>query len=130
MDQGRAQFEQIVIQSLPEMEVELALQERMGVLPSRENQVGSPQADSLKAAAAILKERKVLDIICPGLRGVSNDLTSLAKWLTPGLFPLAIAGTIPMNPLIFAGVAVLIVHFGINIICPDAIKATLDKPAD
>jgi hypothetical protein len=58
---------------------------------------------------------------CAALVSVANDVFAIAKVLTPVLAGLAIAGTIvvPLNPLIFGGIALGVSRMGISALCAD-----------
>lgn len=60
--------------------------------------------------------------ICPVLKGISDDAFDVAKAATPVLITLAIAGTIALNPVMFALIAVFIARMGVRTFCADYIN--------
>ncbi|WP_439397299.1 hypothetical protein ACRQ5Q_09280 [Bradyrhizobium sp. PMVTL-01] len=121
-----AQFEQEVLNSLQSMELELALRGGMNALPEQPDDTNPKRAEqqsALNEAVSLVKRRDVLERICPGLQSVAGDAQALAKWITPVLLPMAIAGTVPMSPLVFAGVAVLFFRVGVATLCKGCIPA-------
>lgn len=78
--------------------------------------------DSLEAkaerylATPTLKQR-----ICAALTGAGNDIFDVAKFLTPVVYTTSIAGVvaIPLNPVLYAWMALLIARMGINAYCTD-----------
>jgi hypothetical protein len=58
---------------------------------------------------------------CAALNSVSNDVFSIAKVLTPVLAGLVAAGTIviPLNPLVFAAIALAVSRMGIAALCAE-----------
>ena len=73
---------------------------------------------------SILVEEDILPHICPFLKSLSNDTNEVAKTLVTALVPLALSGTIaiPLNPILFAMLALIICKAGINAICPGESK--------
>jgi len=59
--------------------------------------------------------------ICIALKSLSNDVYGISEKLTPVLVTVALANPalIPLNPLVFAWVAILISRAGVNTICAD-----------
>lgn len=72
-------------------------------------------------AQVYLKKKEISRYVCAGLRGVTKDVTSIAKALVVILVPLSIAGkiTIPMDPYGFAMIAYVIWKFGVEAFCAD-----------
>jgi hypothetical protein len=72
-------------------------------------------------ATKILLRKDVRKRLCPGLQSVSSDVNDIAKAITPILVPLILTGmlTIPLQPLLFAYIAVIIARMGIASICDD-----------
>jgi hypothetical protein len=72
-------------------------------------------------AKAIVARKDVRAYLCPVLRSATRDVYDVVKMTTPILLPLAIAGTlpIPLNPLLFALVAVLIGRMGVEGFCAE-----------
>jgi hypothetical protein len=122
-------FEREVLNSLDAMDLELALRGGLNAVPTPPEDTDPADAErrlAMNAAADLVKQKDILERICPGLQTVASDAQSLAKWITPGLFPLAIAGTIPMNPLIFAGIAILFLRVGVASLCKECAKSDKD----
>ena len=108
------------------MEVELALRGSMNAVPVQPDSMDPARVEKQSAmneAVDLVKRRDVLEKICPGLQSVATDAQALAKWITPVLLPLAIAGTVPMSPLVFAGVAVLFFRSGVATLCKECVPA-------
>ena len=78
-------------------------------------------AKAKRDAEVLIKQESVLDRLCPTLRTVSGDLGTVAKAITPILLPLAIGpqAVIPLTPLAFGALAVMVVRAGVSAICPE-----------
>jgi hypothetical protein len=83
-------------------------------------------------AKELVKRRDVMKYLCPALQSASNDVYDVAKITTPILIPLVLAGTIaiPLNPLLFALIALTISRMGIASLCIDHNKNIKDKTQD
>jgi hypothetical protein len=73
------------------------------------------------SAAEIVSRKDMRQHLCPALQSVSNDAFDIAKVSTPVLASLSLAGvlTIPLNPVLFAVIALLIARMGIASFCVD-----------
>jgi hypothetical protein len=78
-------------------------------------------AKAKRDAEVLIRQGSVLERLCPTLRTVSGDLGAVAKAITPILLPLAIGpqAVIPLTPLAFGAVAVVVVRAGVSAICPE-----------
>lgn len=67
--------------------------------------------------------------LCSGLKTASNDSFEIAKIITPILIGLVTAGTItiPLTPILFASIALVITRASISSICADFDKGDRDK---
>jgi hypothetical protein len=76
---------------------------------------------SKKAARELITHERIRDILCPSLQLVSKDVFEIAKIITPLLVGAAIAKTIviPLQPTIFAAIAILIARIGVTNLCPE-----------
>ncbi len=104
-----------------------ALQTGRFAIPNPEElSKSSEQQDAL----ALLESKKLLesDVIlkrlCPALKTISSDLKEVSKIVTTALIPLAFLPVplIALSPIIFGGIAVIIVRAGINSFCPEEVK--------
>ena len=70
-------------------------------------------------ALEILSRKDIRKHLCPVLHSVSNDVNDIAKAITPILIPLILAGTIviPLQPVLFAYIAIIVARMGIAGIC-------------
>lgn len=78
------------------------------------------QAQDYRAQAkTLLKRKKVVAALCPALQSLSNDAFEIAKVMTPTLMTLRATGAIdiPLSPLYFASIAIVIARMGINSLC-------------
>jgi hypothetical protein len=75
----------------------------------------------LETSREIVKTPAIKDRLCAGLKSISKDLTETSKLVVGILLPLSLASksTIPLNPMIFAGISLFIFNAGINSICRD-----------
>jgi hypothetical protein len=82
-----------------------------------------------KEAKAITARKDIRQALCPALKSASNDAFEIAKITTPILVPLALVGTIaiPLNPLLFAIIALVIARMGIASLCADFDKKDKEK---
>jgi hypothetical protein len=72
-------------------------------------------------ATKVIAKRGFRKYICPALQTVTNDAHDIAKIITPILIPLILAKTIsiPLEPIIFAQVALIIARMGVASLCED-----------
>ncbi len=82
------------------------------------------QEEQRVLATKILITEKILTRICPALQSISNASHDIAKIIVPILIPLVLAGTltIPLQPLIFSYIAILISRMGVASLCADYSK--------
>ena len=75
--------------------------------------------EATNEAEKILKKPEMLKHICPALKSISGDAFEISKILVGVLLPLGIAGiiAIPLHPLIFGVIAIMISRAGIASIC-------------
>ncbi|MEB3177634.1 MAG: hypothetical protein VKL59_01110 [Nostocaceae cyanobacterium] len=75
--------------------------------------------ESKKEAEEILARQDIKAILCPALKNITNDAYDLANAITPLLFGAVIAGTIvvPLNPVFFGWVAIVIAKAGAASLC-------------
>jgi hypothetical protein len=72
-------------------------------------------------AAARIAKSGLKAFICPLLRSTSHDISEIAKVVAASLLPLSLAHTIdlPLNPLIYAAIALLIFNSGVAAFCSE-----------
>jgi len=82
--------------------------------------MGSTDSEKDQAEKLIAKP-DLKKSICVALKSLSNDVYGISEKLTPVLVTVAIANPalMPLNPLVFAWVAILISRAGVNTICAD-----------
>ncbi|MFH2105148.1 MAG: hypothetical protein ABII72_02830, partial [Parcubacteria group bacterium] len=68
-----------------------------------------------------LQDKKIKKHLCPVLKSFSSDALEISKLITPILVSLSLAGVIQLalNPMIFAGIAIVIARMGIAALCAD-----------
>jgi Ca2+/Na+ antiporter len=78
------------------------------------------QLSQLKAGE-IVEKPNIKKLLCPVLRSVTTDAFEISKTITPVLTGAVIIGTIsiPLNPILFAAIAVVIAKSGVNGFCAD-----------
>jgi hypothetical protein len=74
---------------------------------------------SIQKAQVFLARRDIRDYLCPALQTAVDDAFEIAKIITPILFGLVIAGTlsIPLVPIFFASISLLVSRMGIASLC-------------
>ena len=74
---------------------------------------------TVKDAEAMLKNPTIREILCPALHSGLKDTYDIAKRVTPILIPFALAGTIaiPLNPVLFAVISIVIARMGAASLC-------------
>lgn len=84
---------------------------------------------NIQAAYEFLMRQDIKPYICPVLKSLTNDVCDIGKTLVPVLVPLALAGTIsiPLDPIFFGILALMITKAGISTICPDDQKNDKEK---
>ncbi len=72
-------------------------------------------------ATKVIFKKDVRKYLCPILQSASKDANDIAKLITPILVPLILAGTltIPLEPIIFAHLAMIIARMGVASMCDD-----------
>jgi hypothetical protein len=124
MDQfDHGKFESEVMAGVELIEAELALGDALFALPnSGANEVSGTETDAEKAiitAKDIVDRQDIRARLCPSLNSLADDSREIAKVVTAAMLPLAIVGTLPLSPLVFAAVAIVIARMGIKALCPN-----------
>ena len=72
-------------------------------------------------AIEVVARKDIRAYICPPLQSLSNDAYDIAKVITPILIPLVLAGTlaIPLQPLIFSHISLILARMGVAALCED-----------
>lgn len=67
------------------------------------------------------QRQDIRKLICPALKSVSDDVNEIAKVIVPLLAGAALGGTliIPLNPILFGWIALIIARSGIATICTE-----------
>lgn len=98
----------------------------MMLLPNSTQEQGARTLteEKLSEAKIILKKEKIMQVICPKLHFVANNAADISNVITPIIAGAVIAGsiTIPLNPLLFAAIAVVISRSSISVICANYVK--------
>jgi hypothetical protein len=76
-------------------------------------------AELVPKAQRIVKRKSVRKYLCPALKSVSNDAFEIAKVIIPILAPLSQSVKIPLDPLLFATIAIVIAKVSIAGLCAD-----------
>lgn len=71
----------------------------------------------LDSSERTIKQNKIKSKICPALKSIRDDLQDINKVVIKILVPIAIVGAIPLNPLFFAGMSIVILKAGISTYC-------------
>lgn len=79
---------------------------------------------STQIASDVLKRKNVRELLCPALKSVTDDVFDISKSVTPVLTGCVVSGviSIPLTPVIFAAVAVVIVRMSVASLCAGYIK--------
>jgi len=74
-----------------------------------------------KSNKILEKEPSIKKHLCPALKSISEDIKDIGVIVTSTLYPLSVAGAlaIPANPLLFAGIVMIIFRAGIASFCRD-----------
>jgi hypothetical protein len=84
----------------------------------------SEESQGIEDAQKLVAQKKVKHRICPALQKITDDVFEITKVIVPILVPLSIAGTIaiPLNPVFFASIAIVLCRCGIASYCsiPDS----------
>lgn len=74
-----------------------------------------------KVAQEVVKRPEVWRHLCPALESASDDAFEIAKIITPVLVTLVLAGnlSIPLEPVLFATISIVIARMGIASLCVD-----------
>ena len=77
--------------------------------------------ESENEAKKIVSRRDIRKLICPALKSITNDSEQIATKITPILIGAIIAETIvmPLNPILFGWIAIVIARGSIASICTD-----------
>lgn len=122
MDQSdQIEFERQVLLAVDHVEAELALDDGLSALP-QPGDAPESQSDltrTVQTAKSLVERRDIRAKLCPSLKSLADDSREIAKLVTAAMLPLALSGAIPLSPLIFAGIAVVIARTGIKTICPE-----------
>lgn len=80
-------------------------------------------------AEKLVSRKDIRQHLCPALQTVADDAFDIAKVVTPILVPMVLAGTIsiPLNPLFFATIALVIARMGVASLCAGYPKRNEDK---
>jgi hypothetical protein len=82
------------------------------------------ESQNIEDAQKLVAQKKVKHRICPALQKITDDVFEITKVIVPILVPLSIAGTIaiPLNPVFFASIAIVLCRCGIASYCsiPDS----------
>ncbi len=80
--------------------------------------------ESKKEAEAIIQRREFKQLVCSSLTKATDDAFEIANTMTPILIGAIIAETIvmPLNPILFGWLAVLIARSGLAGFCDDSEK--------
>lgn len=74
---------------------------------------------STQEASKLLAKEDIRKRLCPALKSATDDVYDISKSVTPVLVGCVVAGTIsiPLNPVLFAAIAVVIARMGISALC-------------
>lgn len=74
---------------------------------------------SIQEASNLLAKEDIRKRVCPALKSATDDVFVISKAVTPVLVGCVVAGTIsiPLNPVLFAAIAVVIARMGISALC-------------
>jgi hypothetical protein len=72
-----------------------------------------------RKAENLIKRKNIRATICPGLKSISSDVFDIAKVITPLLVGATLAKTItiPLDPMLFGCIAMVIMRMGIATLC-------------
>ncbi len=121
-------FTRDVVSLAIQMEVADALNGgRLAIAPVAENELSQPISKgdveiAIAESRILLQQPAITERLCPALRSVSDDIRDVAKIVSAAMLPLALVpgSVIPLSPLVFAAVALVLVRAGVNSICPPA----------
>jgi hypothetical protein len=82
----------------------------------------SDKLESSKKAKEIVARTDIKQLICPALQSGAYDAVEMTKKIGPILIGASLAGTIaiPLNPMIFAMISLIIVRMGIEGFCQNS----------
>lgn len=74
---------------------------------------------SIQKASKLLAKEDIRKRLCPALKSATDDVFDISKSITPVLVGCITAGTIsiPLIPVLFAAIAVVIARMGISALC-------------
>jgi 7-cyano-7-deazaguanine synthase in queuosine biosynthesis len=87
------------------------------------------EVEAAVQAEKLVSQKDIGQYLCPALQTVADDAFDIAKVVTPILVPMVLAGTIsiPLNPLFFATIALVIARMGVASLCAGYPKRNEDK---
>lgn len=85
----------------------------------RKEEEAVKRINSLKEAEFITRKTEFKNLICPALQSITGDVFDIAKITTPALVVAVSAKTIsiPLDPLIFMYIAIVIARAGVSSFC-------------
>jgi hypothetical protein len=89
--------------------------------PTRGEEAPTPPKETAKEAKKLLERKDIRHYICPALQSISKDAYDIGKTIAAILIPLALAKTIliPLDPIVFGLMAIMISKMGIASLCAD-----------
>lgn len=80
-----------------------------------------PPSEAVEKAEELLERNDIRHYICPALQSISKDAYDIGKVLAAVLIPLALSNTIsiPLDPVVFGLMAIMISKMGIASLCAD-----------
>lgn len=81
----------------------------------------APSKEAKKEAQKLLERKDIRHYLCPALQSISTDVYDIGKTIAVILIPLALskAISIPLDPIIFGLMAIMISKMGIASLCTD-----------
>jgi hypothetical protein len=75
----------------------------------------------LNTARTTVEDHELKKRLCAALKSVSKDVTEISKVVVGVCLPLSLSGHsgIPLNPLLYAGIAMVIFSAGVSALCPE-----------
>jgi hypothetical protein len=92
--------------------------------PEQDRQYRKSVDQAISQAESVVSRKDILARLCPALRSASDDIREVATVVSAALLPLALSGVIaiPVTPLAFAAVALVIVRASVATLCSDVAK--------
>lgn len=77
--------------------------------------------DLFEYSQEVVQKNEVMDKLCPALKSISDDLKEISKVVVGVLLPLSLAPNllIPLNPIIYSGIALIVFRAGVSSICEE-----------